>query len=168
MTKLAEFLADPRVTIVKDDGRRRLRIDDHKYDIIVADSVDPDTSLTTYLYSVEFYRLVRQRLKPGGLICALARTPRIRAAMATVFSHRVSFREDLILASPDPIPLDPGAWQARLRSSRVVDYLGLPRVRAVVGFIEAARVADEPSTHEVIRDLEPWDEFFRPLATSGG
>jgi hypothetical protein len=40
-------------------------------------------------------------------------------------------------------------------------------VRAVSGFIEAARPADEPSTREVIRDLEPWDEFFRPLSTSG-
>jgi hypothetical protein len=87
--------------------------------------------------------------------------------MAAVFPHRVSFREDLILASPDPIPLDRETWLARLRSPRVVEYLGLPRVRAVSGFIEAARPADEPSTREVIRDLEPWDEFFRPLSTSG-
>ena len=166
MTKLAEFLADSRVTIVKDDGRRRLRVEDQRYDIIVADSVDPDTSLTTYLYSVEYYRIVKQRLKPGGIICALARTPRIRAAMKAVFPHRVSFREDIILASPDPIDLEPGVWLGRLRSARVTDYLGLPRVRAVADFIEAARVAEEPSTDEVIRDLEPWDEFFRPLATS--
>jgi hypothetical protein len=167
MTKLKEFLSDPRITIVKDDGRRRLRADPHEYDIIVADSVDPDTSLTTYLYSVEYYRLVKSRLKPSGLICALVRTPRSRAAMHHVFPHRVSFREDLILASAEPIDIDREAWLARLRSPRVVDYLGLARTRAVSEFIERAQPAETPSTSEVIRDLEPWDEFLRPLDSSG-
>jgi spermidine synthase len=163
MRKLRDFLTDPRVEIVKDDGRRRLRAEARQYDIIVADSVDPDLSLATYIFSVEHYSLVRDRLKPGGLCCVYARTPRIRAAIQRVFPFAVALGEDLRIASMDPIPIDKAAWTARLQSPRIVDYIGSARTRLIAEYIEMARPGPpQPPDAEVNRDLLPLDEFARP------
>lgn len=169
MAKLRQFLGDPRFRIVKDDGRRRLRNEPHRYDIIVADSIDPDLSLAAHIYSVEHYRLVRERLKPGGLICVLARTPRIRAAIHQVFPHTVMLREDFLLAGAEPIPLEKDVWLARLRSPHMVEYLGRARTQLVAGFVENAQPGvPMPPGSEVNRDLEPLDEFARPYRISAG
>jgi hypothetical protein len=163
MSRLHDFLRDPRVTIVGDDGRRRLQADGRTYDLIVNDSIDFDTSMVTHLQSVEYYRLVRSRLRPGGLFCALARTPRLRAAVQRVFPHTVYFREDLLLAGAEPIVIDREGWTARLRSPHVVEYLGRARMREVVAFVERAHYGRPlPPDADVNRDLEPKDEFFRP------
>jgi hypothetical protein len=119
--------------------------------------------MVTHLQSVEYYRLVRSRLRPGGLFCALARTPRLRAAVQRVFPHTVYFREDLLLAGAEPIVIDREGWTARLRSPHVVEYLGRARMREVVAFVERAHYGRPlPPDADVNRDLEPKDEFFRP------
>ena len=164
MERLEQFLSDTRVTVVKDDGRRRLTADGRLYDIIVADAIDPDHSMITYLYSLEYYTLVRDRLNPGGLVCVLAKTPRIRAAVQRAFKYVVYFREDLLLASPDPIVIDKDLWLGRVRSQHVIDYIGKARMRELVGFIEQARYPtpqESAARGEMNRDLEPRDEFGR-------
>jgi predicted membrane-bound spermidine synthase len=164
MVRLRSFLSDPRVSIVTDDGRRRLSADRKSYDVIVVDSIDYDTSLSTHVHSLDFFRLARSRLKPGGLFCALAKTPRIRAAVSQAFAHTVFFREDLVMGSADPIPVQKELWRQRLWSPRMLDYLGKARVRQVLEFVEAAeyRLARD-SRADVNRDVDPKDEFFRPL-----
>jgi predicted membrane-bound spermidine synthase len=148
---------------VRDDGRRRLRADGRRYDIVVADAIDLDNSLITHLYSAEYYRLVRASLKPGGLVCVLARTPRIRAAVQRSLPYTVNFRADLMLASPEPISIDLETWRARLHSDRSVDYLGRTRIREIAAFLERASYGFAlPPTADMNRDLEPKDEFFRP------
>lgn len=164
MVRVHQFLADPRIRIVKDDGRRRLHADGRRYDIIVADAIDTDSTMSNNLYSVEFYRLVRDTLKPGGLMCVLAKTPRIRAAAQRVFPYAVAFREDLLLVSSELIVLDKDAWLARLRSKRMVDYLGKARTREIAGFIEGAHYAKpNPPDADLNWDLQPKDEFRRPF-----
>jgi spermidine synthase len=164
LAKLRNFFSDPRFTIVRDDARRRLHADQRKYDMIVADSVDPDLSLSVYIYSVEYFQIVTQRLKPGGLACVYARTPRIKAALARVFPHTVLIGKDLMVASLNPIEIDMQTWIDRLWSRHVTDYLGKPRVRWVRDVhLKTARPGPKPSaSDEVNRDLEPLDEFVRP------
>jgi SAM-dependent methyltransferase len=165
MGRVKEFLADPRVTIVKDDGRRRLHADGRQYDIIVADSVWTDVTMSNNLYSMEFYRLVRDSLKPGGVMCILAKTERILAAVRRVFPYAVAFREDFLLVSSDPILIDKELWLNRLRSERMVNYLGKGRTREVAEFVRAAIYAPPMnSMADVNWDLQPKDEFLRPYA----
>ena len=165
MERLTQFLADPRYTVVRDDGRRRLTADGKRYDIIVADAYDFDNSMITYLYSVEYYTLVRERLKPGGLVCVLARTPRIRAAVRRAFPYTVYFRDDLILAGADPIVIDKDLWLLRLHSDHVVDYIGKARMREIAAFVAQARYpepAPPGAFRDANRDLDPRDEFGHP------
>jgi predicted membrane-bound spermidine synthase len=164
MSRVAQFLSDPRVTIVKDDGRRRLHADGRKYDIIVADAIDTDSTMSNNLYSVEFYRLVKDTLKPGGLMCVLGKTSRIRAAAQRAFPYAVAFREDLLLVSSDPIVIDKEAWLEKLRSPHLVEYFGKARTREISEFVRGAVYARvPPSGAEVNWDLQPKDEFLRPF-----
>ncbi|MEO8358931.1 MAG: fused MFS/spermidine synthase [Vicinamibacteria bacterium] len=164
MSRVHEFLSDPRITIVKDDGRRRLHADGRKYDIIVADAIDTDSTMSNTLYSVEFYRLVADTLKPGGLMCVLAKTTRIRAAAQRAFPYAVTFRDDLLLVSSSPIVIDKEGWIARLHTQRMIDYLGKARTREIAQFIEGAAYAKPTDGHaDVNWDLEPKDEFVRPF-----
>jgi hypothetical protein len=161
MGSLQRFLTDPRLRIVPDDGRRRLRMEGGHYDIIVADTVWPDVSMSGYLWSYEYYELLRERLKPNGLVCALLRTPRARNAARKAFPYRVRFGDDLLLLSPDPITIDKEAWRTRATSSFVVDYLRF-RTKQLGEFIGWASYDTSPVTADLNRDLDPRDEFQRP------
>jgi hypothetical protein len=95
--------------------------------------------MSNNIYSVEYYRQVKESLKPGGLVCVVAKTPRIRAALSRVLPYTVSFgREDLILAGAEPIHIDGATWLARLRTEPVIDYLGRGRVREIAALIRLA------------------------------
>ena len=60
---------DPRGRLIIGDGRAFLEQDQNLYDVIIVDLVDmiEDTQISR-LYTVEFYQLVRQRLRPGGIV----------------------------------------------------------------------------------------------------
>lgn len=59
----------PKVDIRIDDARHYLLATVHRFDVIISDLFVPWESESGYLYTVEHYRVSRQRLKPGGLFC---------------------------------------------------------------------------------------------------
>ncbi len=60
---------NPKVEIRVDDARHYLGHTDRAFDVVVSDLFVPWESRAGYLYTVEFYKTVRKRLKPGGLFC---------------------------------------------------------------------------------------------------
>ena len=52
-----------------DDARHHLLTSDRRYDAIISDLFVPWESKAGYLYTVDFYRLVRDRVAEGGLFC---------------------------------------------------------------------------------------------------
>ena len=71
----ARALFDPRVTTRPEDAFAFLRRDTAVYDVIVCDLPDPTTDAVARLYSVEFFRLCRARLAPGGALVTQATGP---------------------------------------------------------------------------------------------
>jgi spermidine synthase len=64
-----DVLKNPKVHVVIDDGRRFLRRTEKKFDLITIDPPPPvETSGSSLLYSREFYRLIRTRLKDDGIL----------------------------------------------------------------------------------------------------
>lgn len=61
-------LADPRVEVVFTDGRNKVLADQQKYDVILSDSIHPRFSGNGSLYTYEYYKILRERLNPGGLV----------------------------------------------------------------------------------------------------
>lgn len=62
-----DALADPRVRVVTDDGRRFLSRNPERYDIVCTDLVTPWNEGASALYAAEHLRTVRERLNPGGI-----------------------------------------------------------------------------------------------------
>jgi hypothetical protein len=60
-------LEDPRVSVHIEDGRFFLLTTGSRYDIITAEPPPPRGAGVINLYSLEYFRLVRRRLAPGGI-----------------------------------------------------------------------------------------------------
>ena len=59
---------NPRLRLFFEDARTHLAKNDEKYDILILDLCDPgESGPARKLFTVEFYRLLRKRMKPGGL-----------------------------------------------------------------------------------------------------
>jgi len=162
--RLRRFLADPRVELVLDDGRNRIQRVERRYDLIEADALLPDAAGSGNVYSLEFFEAMSARLKPGGLMCTWAPTPRVAASFARVFPHAVAFDEGSILVgSLDRIAIDPLLWQARLAAGPG-EYLGRQPRAGVERALRGARPLERKTLEGVApnRDLNPRDEFASP------
>lgn len=62
-------LADPRVTAVVADARRYCRSTVEKFDLIISEPSNPWLTGVSNLFTVEFFRSLRERLAPGGMMC---------------------------------------------------------------------------------------------------
>lgn len=62
-----EVLGRPNVRVTIGDGRHHLRTVHGRYDVVTADIVQPYLAGAGALYSVEYFRLVRRALAPGGI-----------------------------------------------------------------------------------------------------
>lgn len=62
------WMRDPRVQIIAEDGRNYLRHTAETYDIISLELGEISRPGVAFLYTVDFYRRVRQRLLPGGYL----------------------------------------------------------------------------------------------------
>jgi spermidine synthase len=64
-----EVLKSPLSHVVIDDGRRYLERTTQQYDVITIDPPPPvEAAGSSLLYSEDFYTVIRQRLRPGGIL----------------------------------------------------------------------------------------------------
>jgi len=61
-------LLDPRTEVIYDDARHFLATTDEQFDVITSDPIHPWVRGAASLYSVEYHELVKQRLRPGGVV----------------------------------------------------------------------------------------------------
>ena len=167
---LRGLLADRRITHVFGDGRAYLLRGGRLYDIIEADALRPRSAYAGNLYSEEYFMLLRDRLKPGGLAATWVPTPRVRAAFMKVFPH-VMEMADIFIGSTRPIVFDRAAVQARLSDPRVRSHYqsaGVDIDALLSTYLEAPLFhgPGDPRDNnaEVNTDLFPRDEFdIRPV-----
>ncbi|WP_372631831.1 spermidine synthase [Cohnella sp.] len=139
-------LLDPRVETVVADGREYLENNDRAWDVILVDVPEPTDRCPTLsrLFSVEFYRLLRDRLTPGGAVgiacSASSWMPEyfgsIQATMRSAGFVATPFHLDYIVDSGEDWgfclgtlgPIDPDG----LKVGVPVDYLNPKRLRDVL------------------------------------
>lgn len=125
-------LADPRVSPVRDDGRRVIAAAKERFDVIVIASPPPRTARANRYHTTELFAAVRRALNPGGIVALRApgganvvADEAARAAASTLRAVESVFpstllapgAETTILAStrPGALVADPALFEARLR-----------------------------------------------------
>lgn len=162
LDELRRFLSDPRVRIEVADGRNALEHGGRFYDVIEADALQRDVAYSGTVYSLEFFRLCGRRLKPGGLMCSWAPSPRVEATFRQAFPHVLRFEGGILVGSNERVPIDRDAWIARLGSKAVVDYFGEGLARLVLRHLRTGDRLDPvvPADAGLNHDLFPRDEFL--------
>ncbi len=125
-------LDDPRVHLVIDDGRSFIERGQERFDVIVSEPPNIWVSGVSGLFTEEFYRAARARLRPGGMLCQWLPLYEFSegdfatalATMSTQFDHLAGWTNGsvaLIVASSAPLPLGPPATPRRLPPAVAAD-----------------------------------------------
>ena len=158
-----------------DDGRNHLLLTETKYDVIMADVVQPQHAGSAALYSAEYYRLARQALTANGLMVQWIdrRLPENQYKMLlrtflAAFPYATAWVDGaFVIGGTKPYPLDSRVIGQRLSGSPRVaaGRIGLSSPDSVLALYTAGDAAlrryvgDGP----VVSDDHPYIEFFRSL-----
>jgi len=87
-------LDDDRLTTILEDGRNHVALSDKKYDVIISEPSNPWISGVGALFTVEFFRLLKDRLTETGVACIWVHTnmspesfKSITRSFSTIFPH---------------------------------------------------------------------------------
>jgi spermidine synthase len=168
----ARLLADPRLNLQYGDGRKRLLSAEQPYDVITVDALRPESGYSGNVYSVEFYRLVAERLAPQGLFAQWVPTERVLASVSEVFPHVATAigpgGAQFLLASNDPLPTDAAAALARFRARPPGELAPQQQAtldryfaHSVLTHVRRGEPRLQPTPESQLnRDLHPRDEYF--------
>ncbi len=67
-------LDDKRVTLKLEDGRNHIALSEDRYDVIVSEPSNPWISGVGALFTVDFFKMLKKRLNPGGIACIWVHT----------------------------------------------------------------------------------------------
>jgi len=112
-------LDDPRVEISINDARNELEFSPATYDVIINEPSNPWMTVASNLFTEEFFRMARTRVRPGGIFSQWIQTyylppedmRSIIAAFQSAFPHVMMFEtlygiDLLLMGSDQPIELD--------------------------------------------------------------
>ena len=157
-----QLITDPRIGVRVADGRHALEAERDLYDVIEIDAVPPETAGSGNLYSREFFTLAAKRLRPRGIMCSWAPTPRASETFRTVFPYVFANASGTVLiGSNQRLAVDLATWRARLAAAE--EYLGKRRKSDVAAALEGIALAPPPSSTDLNGDLSPKDEFGVPV-----
>lgn len=141
-------LADPDFNLILGDGRNHALVSDQQYDVISIDATSPKMAGNGSLYSLEFYRLLRDRLSDEGLVVQWlpfhllsdAEVRMIAKTFQTVFPHTTvwftPFRQFIILLGGEqPLRIDWGTLVDRFQRDHVRPQLAPFNVSDPIDFL---------------------------------
>lgn len=183
-----EILASPLAHVITDDGRRYLERTSQTFDSIIVDPPPPVPAAgSSLLYSEEFYALVKQHLRTGGIFQQWlpegdrATESAVAQALKNSFPYIQTFRYTgnpgiHYVASMQPIPVrTPAELAARLPAKAASDFVewgpyNTPQQQFEIlvpnGVTIETLIQRSPGT-PALRDDRPINEYFA-LRTRGG
>jgi spermidine synthase len=162
------ILNDKRLNLILDDGRKSIQTNKKKYDILEADGLRPRSSYSGNLYSVEYFRLLQSKLKPGGMAVTWAPTQRIKNGFKTVFPYVYEIQDGLYLGSDNPVAFDINTILSRLDEPFSQDFYQRANIdikNIMINFLRTLKTVQSGKvseiTQEVNTDMWPKDEYER-------
>jgi len=154
-------LSDQQVKLVNTDGRLFLRQTVAIYDVVLVNLPDPSTFQLNRFYTTEFFREVKRRLSPGGVLCfALGHyenfvSPELARMLATahrtaqsVFSHVLMIPGGRVffIASEHPLSADIASLlEQRHITTKLVKRHYLEAILALDRLADLRRAVEQPS-----------------------
>ena len=124
------IMNDKRVKLILQDGRYYLHQNPKLYDILEADALRPKSSYSGNLYSIEYFKLLKSRLKKGGMAITWGATGRIRNGFAEVFPYIYEIDGFMIIGSDQPIEFDETKILERLNNSFTKNHFSQAQIDA--------------------------------------
>ncbi|MFH1279388.1 MAG: fused MFS/spermidine synthase [Candidatus Eisenbacteria bacterium] len=139
---------DPRVRILRNDGRNHLLLTPHRYDVIISEPSNPWLTGIASLFTEEYFRLARDRLAEGGVygqwLQSYGMSPRdfrmVVRTMASVFPEvslwQPQYADFLLIGRTDPSPVPLDSIAARMREPSVyrdLESVGLEHPSRLLG-----------------------------------
>lgn len=136
------ILADPRITLHFDDGRRWLkRHPGEQYDLLVMNTTFHFRAYVTMLLSDDFLRVARSHLRPGGVIAFNSTdAPDVYKTAAGVFRHVYQLRNFVVAGETLVLPDEDEA------------------VRRLAALVDTTQPAVAAKVREDFRRFERYDE----------
>jgi spermidine synthase len=160
------ILADPRLEVVHDDGRRFLLHTEARYDLVLMDPLRTTTAYSNNLYSLEFFRLIARHLTDCGVLLlwtddALV-VPRTAAtAFPRVALYPLSTDAGFVLASACALSRSEERLWGALGAAPPAERPALARwllpLRPALERDELLRLT---AGHRINRDFEPVSEYY--------
>jgi predicted membrane-bound spermidine synthase len=149
------FYRNPKVHEIAADGRNFLLGTKDTFDVITLEPPPPHDAGIVSLYTEEFYALAKRKMRPGGVIAQWAPLDISRGvlpkmiikAMMARFKHvslwLPSRMEGVVIASDEPLQIDPRALAARMSEPAVAEDLTAIGLRSPEDVLATFVAADE-------------------------
>jgi spermidine synthase len=167
-------LSRPNVRLRVDDGRNYMMLTPNRYDVITADVIIPIFAGSGNLYSVEYFRLMKRVLNPGGVVLQWvagteAEYKTITRTFLSVFPETTAWvGGELLVGSVEPLRLSREDFERRLAlpgSARGLKDLGIESFDRLLSVFTAG--PDELRTFvgpgPLLTDDRPLAEYFLSL-----
>jgi spermidine synthase len=164
-----DVIRNPKVHVEVDDARHFLMTTSHPFDAITSDPFDPWVKGTAPLYTLEFWQLAKRHLNPGGVVTVFVQLydsglPAVKSEVATffqVFPNGIVWANPVqgqgydvvLLGAANPIQIDVGALDRRLRSH---EYVPVAKSLGEIGMDSAMALLSTYGGRS--SDLAPWLE----------
>jgi spermidine synthase len=118
--EVRSILRNPKIQIIEDDGRRWLgHHPEMRFDAVVVNTTFHFRANATNLLSLEYLKLVKQHLNPGGIFFYnTTGSQRVQRTACTVFPHGARFTNHMVV-SETPIDWNFSRWRNVLESYKV-------------------------------------------------
>jgi spermidine synthase len=151
--------------LIADDGRNYLQFAHEPYDVIAADATHPAAGESWPLYTADYYRIVRSRLRPNGIFAQWLPLHNMNEAdlLGVMKTFRSAFPEMLVffanrycvlVGSTSPLSLDANALTERIRNdSKIAEDLrpyGIERGEDLLKYL----VLDGPAVDRLTTQAE--------------
>lgn len=159
------IMNDKRVNLILQDGRYFLHRNPKLYDIIEADALRPKSSYSGNLYSVEYFQLLKSRLKKGGMAITWGATGRIREGFAKVFPFVYEIDSFMIIGSNEELVFNENEILKRAENSFTKNYYSQANINikeVLTRILKTKKVIQNGvpmNTKRFNSDMWPKDEF---------
>ena len=178
---------DPRINVYIDDGRNYLLGTDKKYDVIHLEPPELHTAGVVFLFTEEFYSILKKRLKPGGVMLnwisqRLTSEDELKSLIATfqkVFPHGTIWQDPLMHSilfvggnAPLQIPLknmyDILEREPTLRTEMAEDHMDDPLRLISLLLMDEGAMADYCQGAPLVTDDMTRIDFSNPRSITSG